>query len=328
MKIYYDSDASIKHIQGQKIAVIGYGSQGRAQALNLRDSGLDVVIGNIKDSYWDLAVEDGFSPVDIAVAAMEANIILFLIPDQAQKKVFTDLIEPNWKPDDLLIFAHGFSINYKKILPIEDIDVCLLAPRMPGIPIREHYLKGHGVPAFVDVHQDASSHAWDRLLGLAKAIGFTRVGVMEVSFQEETELDLFIEQYFLPMFMGTIQASFDVLVEEGYSPMPALMELYASGELGELMLLSADMGIYKVWVEQASPTCQYGIFRASTRILDKEKMRSVIKTVIQEVREGTFLPELDQEADAGYVNLKAYDKANDESLLMQTQRDLKKALKI
>ena len=328
MKIYYDDDGSIENVKGQKIAVIGYGSQGRAQALNLQDSGLDICVGNIRDSYWDIAEEDGFTPVDIAVAAGEADIIFFLIPDQAQKSVYVDLIEPNLKTNDLLIFAHGFSINYKKISPPENIDVCLLAPRMPGIPIREHFLKDHGVPAFVDVHQDASGHALKRLLGLAKAIGFTRVGVMAVSFQEETELDLFVEQFFLPMFMGTIQTSFDVLVEEGYNPMPALMELYASGELGELMLLSADMGIYKVWVEQASPTCQYGIFRASTRVLDKQKMRSVIKSVIQEVKEGTFLPELDKEADVGYANLKAYDKLNDDSLLMQTQRNLKKSLKI
>jgi len=328
MKIYYDGDASIEHVLKHKIAVIGYGSQGRAQALNLRDSGLDVRVGNIRDSYWDLAESDGFTPVDIGTAAREASLILFLIPDQAQQEVYETLIKPNLEPDDLLIFAHGFSINYKKIVPPKNVDVCLLAPRMPGIPIREHFLRNHGVPAFVDVYQDASGKASDRLLGLAKAIGFTRVGVMQVSFQEETELDLFVEQFFLPMFMGTIQTSFDVLVDEGYNPMPALMELYASGELGELMLLSADMGIYKVWVEQASPTCQYGIFRASERVLDREKMKAVIKSVIHEVREGAFLPELDEEAASGYRNLKAYDKDNDESLLMQTQRNLKKALKI
>ena len=327
MKIYYDKDASIKNVFGRKVSVIGYGSQGRAQALNLRDSGLDIRVGNIQDNYWDLAVNDGFEPVNIEQAATEASIILFLIPDQAQKHIYEKYIEPYLVQNDLLIFAHGFSINYRKINPPDHVDVCLLAPRMPGTPIRDHYLNGHGVPAFMDVHQNASGKAKGVLLGLAKAIGFTRVGVMEVTFQEETELDLFVEQFFLPMFIGIIQASFDVLVDEGYNPMPALMELYASGELGELMLLSSKIGIYKVWIEQASPTCRYGIFRNSKRLLDKEKMRSIIKTIIQEIRDGVFLQDLEKEAESGYRNLKTYDKRNDASLLMKTQRKLSKSLK-
>ena len=235
---------------------------------------------------------------------------------------------PNLNHGDLLVFAHGFSINYKKIVPQNKIDVCLLAPRMPGKPIREHYLASHGVPAFIDVYQNFSGKALETTLALAKAIGFTKAGVMEVSIKEETELDLFVEQFFLPILMETIQTSFDTLVDEGYSPMPSLMELYASGELGELLLLSARKGIYKVWIDQASPTCRYGIFRSSTRVINKKKLESKIKSVINEVRSGAFLEDLKVEADLDYPNLKSYDEANDNSLLMKTQRQLKKVIKL
>jgi len=328
MDVYYDEDASVDDVDKRTIAVIGYGSQGRAQALNLRDSGCDVVVGNIRDQYWEQAISDGFQPVSIGEAASLASVIMFLIPDQAQKNVYDQFIGPELRSDDLIIFAHGFSINYKKIVPPDDVDVCLLAPRMPGIPIRSHYLQGGGVPAFVDVHNDYTGKAKSVLLGIAKAIGFTRAGVMEVTFQEETELDLFVEQYFLPVLMGTIQTAFDLLVEENYKPMPALLELYASGELGELMLLSSKMGIYKVWVEQASPTCRYGIFKNHERVIDKKQMRTMMRAVIQEIKDGSFVCDLEEEGTNGYQNLKSYDDKNDASLLMNTQRDINKAIKL
>ena len=252
MKIYYQENANLKYLKNKKIAIVGYGIIGRASALNLRDSGCDVVVGNIKDKYYKNALEDGFEVTSISEAVKQASIIFFLIPDQAQIKIFDKEIAPYLKKNDLLIFAHGFSIHYKKITPPKNTDVCLLAPRMPGKPIREYYLAGSGVPAFATVHINASGKAKEIILALAKAIGYTKAGVMDISFKEETEIDLFIEHYLLPTLIRSIRISFDELVKHGFTPESTLMELYASGEIGELLMMASQKGIYEVWRNCAS----------------------------------------------------------------------------
>ena len=198
---------------------------------------------------------------------------------------------------------------------------------MPGKPIREYYLENGGVPAFGSVYQDATGNAKEILLALAKGNGFTRSGLMEVSFKEETELDLYIEQFLLPLMIHGIRLSFDALIENGCQPESTLMELYASGEIGELFMMAAEKGVYQVWRDNASPTCQYGIFRNLEKILPKEETKKRIHQVLEEIRDGSFLSDLSQEASQGYKNLKAYDYENEESQITKTQNRLREILK-
>jgi len=327
MKTYYDNDADLTHLKGRCIGVIGYGIQGRAQALNLRDSGCRVVIGNIKDHYYDCAREDGFSPRKIAEVAKDADIIMVLIPDQAQKQIYKESILPNLDRGNMLIFAHGYSIHYKEIKVPKNVDVCLLAPRMPGEPIREYYRNGGGVPAFIDVYQDHSGRAWEIVLAVAKAIGITRAGAMAVTFKEETEIDLFIEQFLLPIIIRAIRLSFDVLINTGFTPEATLMELYSSGEIGELMMMAANTGIYRVWKNNASPTCQFGIFRNSEKVLPTEPTVTMIQEVLEGLRNGSFVQALSNEAHNGYASLHKYDEENEECILTQTQDRLKQIIR-
>lgn len=327
MKVYYDEDADLKWVNDLKITIVGYGIQGRAQALNMRDSGLRVRVGNIEDDYYQVAQEDGFEVSSIASAVKDADVVLLLIPDQAQLEIYLNHVEPNIKDGAMLVFGHGYSIYHKKIIPKESLDVALLAPRMPGDPIREYYLKGGGVPVFVDVYQNASGKAWEKLLGLSKSIGATSAGAMAVSFKEETELDLFIEQYFLPLMIKGMQHSFDHLVNRGFTPEAVLMELCASGEVGELLLRAASDGIYKVWQENASPTCQFGISDNIEGVLDKDRQTKKMDAVIDQIRSGEFDRKLDDEAKNQYESLKAYDAINNNGNLVTTQNRLRDLIK-
>lgn len=327
MNTYYDKDANLKHIEELKIAVIGYGIQGRAQALNLRDNKCNVIIGNIEDQYSKNAREDNFEVTSIADATKKSSIIMILIPDQAQKEIYTESIEKNLETGNIIIFAHGFSIHFKEIIAPQFIDVCLLAPRMPGKQIREYYLAGGGVPAFIDVYQDSSGNAWNIIKALAKGIGATRAGAMHITFKEETELDLFIEQFLLPTIIRSIRLSFDVLTKYGFTPEATLMELFGSGEIGELLLMAAETGIYRVWRNNASPTCQFGIYRNSEKILETESTKKMITNVLEEIRNGSFLKDLANEAQVCYKNLKEYDDRNEEALITKTQNKIKQIIK-
>ena len=327
MRVFYDDDSSLESLKNKKVGIIGYGIQGRAQALNLRDSGIDVLIGNRTDTYNKTALDDGFIVLPIDKVAKESSIIMFLIPDQAQESIYNEFIVDNLNENDMLIFAHGYSINFNKVVPPKNIDVCLLAPRMPGDPIREYYLKGSGVPAFVDVFNDHSNMAWSILLGVAKGIGATKPGAMHVTFKEETETDLFIEQFLLPLIIKSIRLSFDELVKKGFTPEALLMELYASGEIGELILKAAKIGIYEVWEKNASPTCQYGIYNNLDRVLDTNKTSAIIDETLENIQNGTFSKQLDIEAQSGYENLERYNKDNKKSSLSLTQKTLNKIIK-
>jgi ketol-acid reductoisomerase len=327
MKTYYDEDASLEVLANKIIAVIGYGIQGRAQSLNLRDSGFNVIIGNISDEKYNVAKSDGFEVMSISEAVELADVIFLLIPDQAHKQVYQEHILPKLTDGCTMVFAHGYSIHYKEIVPKVAVNIVLLAPRMPGEPIRDYYKKGGGVPAFVDVYQDYTGDAWDIVLSLAKGIGATKAGVMHVSFKEETEIDLFIEQFFLPLIIQGIRLSFDYLVEKKFTPEAVLSELYASGEIGELMLMATKGGIYKVWKENASPTCQFGIFSNLEKAMPTEYGRNLIGNVLEGLRDGSFVNSLSEEARNDYANLHKYDKRNDESLIVKTQQSLDKIIK-
>lgn len=298
VNVYYDKDADLSFLKDETVAVVGYGNQGRAQALNMRDSGLNVVVGSIKDASWDRAVGDGFNVYPISEAAELGTIILLLIPDEVQPMVYERDVKDHLKPGKALVFAHGYNIHYGFITPPENIDLLLLAPRMIGTYVRELFLKGSGAPAFIFVNQDASGRGKGRVLALAKAIGATRVGAMEISFAEETELDHFTEHFIAPVIMRCLQLSFEVLVEEGYTPEAIVLEQYASGELSEVFKEMAVMGLFKQMALH-STTSQYGTLIYGDRVMPDE-VRKLIKQIVKEIKTGVFAREWMLEQKMGY----------------------------
>jgi len=313
-KIYYENDADLSHIKDKTVGIFGYGIQGRSQALNLRDSGINVIVANRNDGYLDQIHEDGFTNHSIESLVQNAQIILLLIPDAAQGKVYKK-IEPHLNESHTLVFAHGYALRFNTINVSDIIDVVLLAPRMPGFPIRNNYIKGHGVPAFMDIIQDNSSHALKNVLALAKAIGFTRSGVLQVDYRVETELDLFIEQYVVASFVKIIIESFDVLVNKlDFPAVPTLMELYASEEMGTVLIKAAKEGITNVFQNNASPTCQFGIYNNYNASLSGDSKQNITR-IIQEIQDGSFNKLLNTEGANEYINIKKFwETINSESL--------------
>lgn len=314
-------------LKGKKIAVLGYGSQGRAQALNLRDSGNDVVIGNIKDKFSIKAKKDGFLVLNFKKAVIAADIIFLLLPDQVHKQVYEKYIKNFIKEECMIVVAHGYSIYFKDLVVDKKHDVCLLAPRMPGAPIREQYLNGHGSPAFYAVVNNSSGSALEKLLKLADDLGYTKAGIVETTLSEETEIDLFIEQYFLPNLIGSIDRSFEFLVSQGFNYEIALTELYASGEVGELLLRASNKGVHKVWEENASPTCRFGVMSNIDRVIPKKNSNKLMLETLKNIRSGYFKRSLDIEASNNYRKLKKFDKENNKNLMYKTQLNLNKIFK-
>jgi len=296
-KVYYEKDANLDLLKGKRIAIIGYGSQGHAQAQNLRDSGLDVIVSEVEgtDNYR-LAVEHGFKPVPCAQAAKEADIIQILIPDTVQGKVYKKDIEPHLKEGNALAFSHGFNIRFKEIVPPENIDVFMVAPKGPGHLVRRMFTEGKGTPALVAVEQDYTGKAKDIALAYAKGIGCTRAGVIETTFTEETETDLFGEQVILCGGVSElIKSAFDTLVEAGYQPEIAYFEC-----LHELKLIT-DL-IYEggiTWMRYSvSDTAEYGDLTRGKRVIT-QTTRDEMKKILSEVRDGSFAKEWIAENEAG-----------------------------
>jgi ketol-acid reductoisomerase len=296
-KLYYDQDADLGLIKGKTIGVIGYGSQGHAQAQNLRDSGLSVIVAELPDTpNYKLAVDSGFTPVSAAEAAKTADIIVVLVPDQIQPLVYKRDIEPNLTKGKTLLFSHGFNIHFSQIVPPTYIDVIMAAPKGPGHLVRRMYEEGKGVPALVAVQQNASGKARETALAYAKGIGATRAGVLETTFQEETETDLFGEQVVL--CGGTtelIRAGFETLVNAGYQPEVAYFEC-----LHELKLI-VDL-IYEGGISgmrySISDTAEYGDLAVGKRIVN-EQTREEMKRVLAEIQSGDFAKEWILENQAG-----------------------------
>jgi ketol-acid reductoisomerase len=326
VRVYYDQDADLNDLAGETIAVLGYGIQGRAQALNFRDSGLSLVVGNRQDAYREQAREDGFEALSLTEAAERGDVILVLVPDEAQGQVYEEAIRPGLAAGKALGFAHGFAIRYGIIQPPQDVDLLLLAPRLPGKYLRQRYLAGSGVPVYVDVGRDATGRAKRRLLALAKALGATRVGALEVSFAHETELDHFSEHFVYPLIVTAIQVAYESLVEEGYEPEAALMELHGSGELGEVLLEAGRVGLHKMIDTLASPACQFGIYSYAPRLLPDE-MRRAIKDVIREIKDGSFARNLIAEQKRGYPDLKSFKRAARDHPLTATEARLRQLIR-
>ena len=281
--------ATIDALKNKKIAVIGYGSQGRAHALNMHDSGLYVVVGVRKDGpSWIKAQADGLKVVEPAEAVKDADLVAVLTPDMPQKKLYEDIIEPNIKPNAALLFAHGFNIHFGQIKPRADIDVILVAPKGPGALVRREFEKGHGVPCLYAVHQDASGHARDKVLAYAAGIGGARAMLIETHFAEETETDLFGEQAVL--CGGTTELvlqGFETLVEAGYKPEVAYYECLH--ELKLIVDLLHEGGLAKMH-QFVSETCQYGDLTRGPRIINDET-RARMREALKEIQSGQFARE-------------------------------------
>jgi ketol-acid reductoisomerase len=289
--IYHDEDANLEAIQGATIAIIGYGNQGSAQAQNLSDSGLRVIVGNIEDAYREDALAHGFEVVPIAEAAARADVLFLLTPDEVMADVYEKDVAPHLRPGDLLNFAHGYNVAFGLIAPPDFVDVVMIAPRMIGAGVRDSYRSGEGFPSFVGVHQDATGQAKARMLALAKALGSTRAGCLEMTFADEAALDLFSEQAFGPAFGRVMMTAIDTLVEAGYPPEAVLMELYLSGELAYSFMKIRELGMLKQH-ELHSHTSQYGTISRSPRYFDLDPMlKEKMQQSLDEIRTGAFAKE-------------------------------------
>jgi ketol-acid reductoisomerase len=285
-KLYYDQDANMDLLAGKKVAVIGYGSQGHAHALNLKESGIDVMVGLYKGSKsWALAEKAGLKVTETAQAVEQSDVIMILIPDEKQAKLYKESIEPKLKEGNVLMFAHGFNIHFDQIKPPANVDVIMVAPKGPGHTVRSQYQEGKGVPCLVAVYQDYSGKAKDYALAYAKGIGGTRAGVLETTFKEETETDLFGEQVVLcGGICELIKAGFETLVEAGYQPESAYFEcLHEMKLIVDLM----NQGGLSYMRYSISDTAEFGDYTTGKRIITKET-RQEMKKVLDEIQDGTF----------------------------------------
>ena len=300
MKVYYEADANLSALAGKTIALVGYGNQGRAQALNLRDSGATVIVGNRDDEYVLTARQDGFSPIAIPDVVKRGDIVMILIPDEVQPGVYEEMIAPHLREGQTLCVASGYNIHFKLIQPPANVDVIMVAPRTIGREVRIAFEKGGGVNADIDVSQDYSGKAWATTLGIAKGIGCTRAGAFHTSFGVEAELDLFSEQALWPALLDCLLTAYDVLVAQGYPKEAVALELYASGEAADIFRAMAQKGMFEQ-MRFHSPTSQYGVLsRRKDATGGDESLRERMKTALENIRSGRFAQEWTREQQSGY----------------------------
>jgi ketol-acid reductoisomerase len=287
-KVYYEADADLGLLSRRTVAVIGYGSQGHAHALNLKDSGVNVVVGLRPGKSWDKAQGDGLTVVTVDEAVRRADILMILVNDEFQAKLYKEQIEPNLKPGKALAFAHGFNIHFGQIVPPKEVDVIMIAPKGPGHLVRRVYTEGSGVPCLIAIHQDASGEAKALALAYAKGIGGARAGVLETSFREETETDLFGEQTVLcGGATALVKAGFETLVEAGYQPEIAYFEcLHELKLIVDLMYEAGIAGMrYSI-----SDTAEFGDLTRGNRVINEES-RKAMKEILNEIQTGQFARE-------------------------------------
>ncbi|MFC8794432.1 ketol-acid reductoisomerase [Streptomyces cinereoruber] len=323
-ELFYDADADLSIIQGRKVAVIGYGSQGHAHALSLRDSGVDVRVGLHEGSKSKAkAEEQGLRVVTPAEAAAEADVIMILIPDPIQAQVYEESIAPNLNDGDALFFAHGFNVRFGFIKPPAGVDVALVAPKGPGHLVRRQYEEGRGVPAIAAVEQDATGNAFALALSYAKAIGGTRAGVIKTTFTEETETDLFGEQAVLcGGASALVKAGFETLVEAGYQPEIAYFECLH--ELKLIVDLMYEGGLEKMrW--SVSETAEWGDYVTGPRIIT-DATKTEMKKVLTDIQDGTFAKNWMDEYHGGLKKYNEYKTQDEQHLLETTGKELRKLM--
>jgi ketol-acid reductoisomerase len=307
-KIYYDQDADLGLIKGKKIAVIGYGSQGHAHALNLKDSGQDVVVGLYKGSKsWARAEKDGLKVAPVIDASKMAEVVMILLPDQSQRQVFEAEIKQGLGKGKMVMFAHGFNIHFNQVVPPPDVDVTMIAPKAPGHIMRDLFTQGPGVPALVAVHQDVTGKARDLALAYGKGVGCTRAGVIETTFKEETETDLFGEQTTLCGGIShLIKAAFETLVEAGYQPEVAYFECMHEMKLIVDLFYQGGLAYMR---HSVSDTAEYGDYSRGPRVVSEETKKEM-KKILGEIQSGQFAREwvLENQANrAGFLAMRRRD---------------------
>ncbi len=322
-RMYFEEDSDLRHLADQTICIVGYGNQGRAQALNMRDSGLSLIVGSRRDESYRRALRDGFSVFDVDEAVARADVIFLLVPDEVMAQVFGRDIAPNLAPGDMLVFASGYNVAFGLIQPPSDIDVVLIAPRMIGAGVRDTYLSGEGFPSLVAVHHSATETAFERMLALCEGIGSAKMGVIESSFLEETTVDLFAEQV---GFLYAVRRYCEVLVEAGCSPEAAMLEFYASGEGIETARAYRDIGLWDQ-ITLHSRTSQYGQ-EVTSRLSpeDEETERARLRAIISHIRDGSFAREWTAEQQAGFPEFNRVRDLNMAHEMRAAERKLYKVL--
>ncbi len=319
--MYYDKDADLKLIKNKVIGIIGYGSQGHAHAQNLRDSGCEVIVSDMKGSdNWKAAKEAGFSLMSAADLAKQADIIVMLVPDAIQKSVYNESVEKNLTEGKVLMFAHGFNIHYGQIVPPKDVDVVMIAPKSPGHMVRQVFTEKSGAPALVAVHQDASGQAKAIALAYAKGLGCTRAGVLETTFSEETETDLFGEQAVICGGVSElIKAGFETLVMAGYQPEIAYFECLHEMKLIVDLMYKGGLN----WMRYSiSDTAEYGDYTRGPRVINDE-VRAEMEEILEEIQDGRFAREWILENQAGRPVLNALRKQEQEHMIEEVGKELR-----
>jgi len=323
LNIYYDRDCDLDIIKSKKVAIIGFGSQGHAHALNLRDSGVDVIVGLKKDSKsWEKAKNQGFKVLEVNEAVKEADVVMILLPDEIQPNVYYSQIEPNLKEGATIAFGHGFNIHFGLIKPRKDLNVIMIAPKAPGHTVRSEFVKGGGIPDLIAVYQ-GGEEAKKLALSYASAIGGGRTGIIETTFKDETETDLFGEQAVLcGGVTALIKAGFDTLVEAGYAPEMAYFECLHELKLIVDLLYEGGMANMRYSI---SNTAEYGDYVSGPRVIGEESKKAM-KEILKEIQNGKFAKDFILERKAGYVRMNAERRLTEESLLEKTGKNLRKMM--
>jgi ketol-acid reductoisomerase len=327
-QIYHDDDADLGVLEDQTVALVGYGNQGRSQALNLRDSGVNVIVGNIQDHAGETAKKDGFPVSNIAEACKQADVVMLLIPDEVMPEVFKKDVAPNLAPGNLVLFASGYNIAFNLITPPDYVDVALVAPRMIGVGVRETFVSGTGFPSFVGVHHAANGSAKARMLAIAKGIGSTRAGCIEMSMHDEATLDLFTEQAFGPAFGRVLMTAIELLIEAGYPPEAVLLELYLSGEFAYSFEKMREVGMMKQ-MDFHSRTSQYGTVTRGARFMALgEPIKEKMSEVLEEIRSGSFADEWSNQQPKATALFEKIRKARDKMPMAEWDEVARTAFKI
>ena len=323
-KMFYEKDTNLGLLQGKKIAVIGFGSQGHAHALNLHESGVDVIVGLYEGSKsWNKAKEAGLEVTTTSEAAKNADIIIILVPDEKQAKLYREEIEPYLKDGNALVFAHGFNIHFKQIVPPSNVDVFMIAPKGPGHMVRRTYTEGSGVPCLIAVEQDYSGKAKDLALAYANGIGGARAGVLETTFKDETETDLFGEQAVLcGGVTALIKAGFETLVEAGYAPENAYFECMHEMKLIVDLMYQGGMAAMRYSI---SDTAEYGDYVTGSRIITDETKKEM-KQVLTEIQDGTFAKKWLLENQVGRPTFNAMRRMEAEHPIEKVGKELREMM--
>lgn len=323
-KRYYEKDGNLNNLKGRTVAVIGYGSQGHAHALNLRDSGVDVIVGLYPGSKsWSKAEASGLKVMNTADAAKEADVVMILVHDHLQGDLYNNEIAPHMRAGKALMFAHGFNIHFKQITPPANVDVTMIAPKAPGHRVRELYVEGVGVPALVAIHQDPSGKALENALAYALALGCLQAGVIETTFREETESDLFGEQSVLCGGVSAlIRAGFETLVEAGYAPEIAYFECLHEVKLIVDLIYEGGLSYMRYSV---SDTAEYGDYTRGPRIIN-EQTRTEMKKILSEIQSGEFARQWMEENRAGRQKFLAMREAEKSQKIEQVGRELREMM--